>query len=71
MCHLLIDVGLIPNRLDRSACVICAESNNALNFESSILQYLIKLYIMFNYIDVNWSLSNGSFERGGDNKRGA
>ena len=71
MCHLLIDVGLTPNRLDRSACVICAESNNALNFESSILQYLIKLYIMFNYIDVNWSLSNGSFERGGDNKRGA
>ena len=71
MCHLLTDVGLMPNRLDRSACVICAESKSVLNFVFCILQYLIKLYIMCNYINVDWSLSNGSFERGGDNKRGA
>nr|DAX81980.1 MAG TPA: hypothetical protein [Caudoviricetes sp.] len=28
-----------------------------------ILQYLIKIYIMCNYINVDWSLSNGSFKR--------
>nr|DAX18988.1 MAG TPA: hypothetical protein [Caudoviricetes sp.] len=53
----------MPNRLDKSACVICAESKSVLNFVFCILQYLIKLYIMCNYINVDWSLSNGSFKR--------